>query len=116
MKIQIEKPLLKSLAMMASMIEAQDAYTGGHLWRVSQYSQQLDEAAGLPTEMVFLSRLGGFMQRTRLPTLQEIVGTSERGVRMVRCPLRSCDHRFQQCQGRRRRLLPRLRQSASPPP
>jgi len=61
MKIQIEKPLLKSLAMMASMIEARDAYTGGHLWRVSQYSQQLAEAAGLPTEMVFLSRLGGFL-------------------------------------------------------
>lgn len=61
MKIQIEKPLLKSLAMMASMIEARDAYTGGHLWRVSQYSQQLAEAAGLPTEMVFLSRQGGFL-------------------------------------------------------
>ncbi len=33
MKIQIEKPMLKSLAMMASVIEARDAYTGGHLWR-----------------------------------------------------------------------------------
>ncbi len=61
MKIKIEKPLLKSLAMMASVIEARDTYTGGHLWRVSQYSQQLAEAAGLPTEMVFLSRLGGFL-------------------------------------------------------
>jgi HD-GYP domain-containing protein (c-di-GMP phosphodiesterase class II) len=61
MKIQIEKSLLKSLTLMASVIEARDAYTGGHLWRVSQYSQQLAEAAGLPTEMVFLSRLGGFL-------------------------------------------------------
>jgi HD-GYP domain-containing protein (c-di-GMP phosphodiesterase class II) len=61
MKIQIEKPLLKSLALMASVIEARDAYTGGHLWRVSQYAQQLAEAAGLPTQMVFLSRLGGFL-------------------------------------------------------
>ncbi|WP_372679862.1 HD domain-containing phosphohydrolase [Desulfosarcina sp.] len=61
MKIQIDKPLLKSLAMMASVIEARDAYTGGHLWRVSQYSQQLAEAASLTTEMVFLSRLGGFL-------------------------------------------------------
>ena len=61
MKIQIEKPMLKSLAMMASVIEARDAYTGGHLWRVSQYSQRLAEAAGLPAEMVFLSRLGGFL-------------------------------------------------------
>lgn len=61
MKIQIEKPLLKSLTLMASMIEARDAYTGGHLWRVSQYSQRLAQAAGLPTEMVFLARLGGFL-------------------------------------------------------
>jgi HD-GYP domain-containing protein (c-di-GMP phosphodiesterase class II) len=61
MKVQIEKQLLKSLAMMASVIEARDAYTGGHLWRVSQYSQHLAEAAGLPAEMVFLSRLGGFL-------------------------------------------------------
>ena len=61
MKISIEKPLLKSLALMASVIEARDAYTGGHLWRVSQYSQRLAEAAGLPAEMVFLSRLGGFL-------------------------------------------------------
>lgn len=61
MKIQIEKPLLKSLALMASVIEARDAYTGGHLWRVSQYCRKLADAAGLTTEMVFLSRLGGFL-------------------------------------------------------
>jgi HD-GYP domain-containing protein (c-di-GMP phosphodiesterase class II) len=61
MKVTIEKPLLKSLALMASVIEARDAYTGGHLWRVSQYCQQLAEAAGLPAEMAFLSRLGGFL-------------------------------------------------------
>lgn len=61
MKIEIDKPLLKSLTLIASMIEARDAYTGGHLWRVSQYSQQLAEAAGLPREMVFLSALGGFL-------------------------------------------------------
>jgi HD-GYP domain-containing protein (c-di-GMP phosphodiesterase class II) len=61
MKITIEKPLLKSLAMMASVIEARDAYTGGHLWRVSHYCQYLADAVGLPDKMVFLSRLGGFL-------------------------------------------------------
>jgi HD-GYP domain-containing protein (c-di-GMP phosphodiesterase class II) len=61
MKIQLEKPLLKSLVIMASMIEARDAYTGGHLWRVSQYCRQLADAVGLTTEMVFLSKLGGFL-------------------------------------------------------
>jgi response regulator RpfG family c-di-GMP phosphodiesterase len=61
MKVEIEKPLLKSLAVIASVIEARDAYTGGHLWRVSQYCQRLAEAAGLTPEMVFLSALGGFL-------------------------------------------------------
>lgn len=61
MKITIEKPLLKSLTLMASIIEARDAYTGGHLWRVSQYCRQLAEAASLPREMVFLASLGGFL-------------------------------------------------------
>jgi HD-GYP domain-containing protein (c-di-GMP phosphodiesterase class II) len=60
-KIEIDQPILKSLTLTASMIEARDAYTGGHLWRVSQYSQLLAEAAGLPREMVFLSGLGGFL-------------------------------------------------------
>lgn len=61
MKIQIEKPLLKSLTLMASAIEARDTYTGGHLWRVSQFCHRLAESAGLPAEMVFLSELGGFL-------------------------------------------------------
>jgi HD-GYP domain-containing protein (c-di-GMP phosphodiesterase class II) len=61
MKFRIEKPLLKSLTLMASVIEARDAYTGGHLWRVSQYAQLLAQAAGMPPEMVFLAGLGGFL-------------------------------------------------------
>jgi HD superfamily phosphohydrolase YqeK len=61
MKRKIEKPLLKSLIMMASMIEARDAYTGGHLWRVSQYCRQLAEAYGFPLDMVYLCGLGGFL-------------------------------------------------------
>lgn len=61
MKIQIDKQLLKSLVLMVSMIEARDAYTGGHLWRVSQYCRRLAEAAGMPSDMVFLAGLGGFM-------------------------------------------------------
>jgi HD-GYP domain-containing protein (c-di-GMP phosphodiesterase class II) len=61
MKIQIDKRLLKSLTLMASMIEARDAYTGGHLWRVSNYCRQLAEAAGMERETVFLAGLGGFL-------------------------------------------------------
>lgn len=61
MKIHIEKPLLKSLTLMASVIEARDTYTGGHLWRVSQYCQRLAQAVAMPTEMVYLAGLGGFL-------------------------------------------------------
>jgi HD-GYP domain-containing protein (c-di-GMP phosphodiesterase class II) len=60
-KIKIEKQLLKSLTVLASMIEARDAYTGGHLWRVSRFCRQLAEAVGLPRDMVFLAALGGFL-------------------------------------------------------
>ncbi len=61
MRRTIEKPLLKSMALMSSIIEARDAYTGGHLWRVSQYSALLADGYNLPDDMVFLARLGGFM-------------------------------------------------------
>lgn len=61
MKITIDKPLLKSLAMMASVIEARDTYTGGHLWRVSRYCQYLADIAGLTDKMFFLTTLGGFL-------------------------------------------------------
>lgn len=61
MKLTIEKPLLKSLTLMASVIEARDAYTGGHLWRVSQYCQRLARAVAMPDQMVYLAGLGGFL-------------------------------------------------------
>ncbi|SER79466.1 hypothetical protein SAMN05421690_107910 [Nitrosomonas sp. Nm51] len=41
------KHLIKSLFVMAAMFEARDPYTGGHLWRVSQYSRILAEYGGL---------------------------------------------------------------------
>lgn len=53
--------LLKSLFAMASMVEARDPYTGGHLWRVSQFSRQLAEAGGLPAADVARIMVGGFL-------------------------------------------------------
>ncbi len=53
--------LLKTLFVMASMVEARDPYTGGHLWRVSQYSRLLAEDGGLsPTDVARIA-LGGFL-------------------------------------------------------
>ncbi|WP_084637440.1 HD-GYP domain-containing protein [Paludibacterium yongneupense] len=53
--------VLKSLYVMASLVEARDPYTGGHLWRVSQFSRLLAEEAGLPDVDVARVALGGFM-------------------------------------------------------
>jgi len=46
---------------MASMVEAKDPYTGGHLWRVSQYARHLAEAAKLPKSEVARIAVGGFL-------------------------------------------------------
>lgn len=53
--------LLKSLFVMASMVEARDPYTGGHLWRVSQFSRILAEDGGLSPNAVARIALGGFL-------------------------------------------------------
>lgn len=53
--------LLHSLFIMASMVEARDPYTGGHLWRVSQYCRVLAEMGGLPPNQVARISLGGFL-------------------------------------------------------
>lgn len=53
--------LLNSLFIMASMVEARDPYTGGHLWRVSQYSRGLAEKGGLLPGQVARISLGGFL-------------------------------------------------------
>jgi ribosomal protein S27AE len=53
--------LLKSLFVMASLVEARDPYTGGHLWRVAQFSQLLAIRAGLPPRDVARIALGGFL-------------------------------------------------------
>jgi ribosomal protein S27AE len=55
------KDLLHTLYSMAFLVEARDPYTGGHLWRVSQYSTRLALASGLPKQDAVLAGLGGFL-------------------------------------------------------
>ncbi|MCD6580338.1 MAG: HD-GYP domain-containing protein [Desulfuromusa sp.] len=59
--IDLNVNLLKSVLVLGAVIEARDAYTGGHTWRVSQYSRLLAEQAGLAPTEVFLASLGGFV-------------------------------------------------------
>jgi len=56
-----EQLLLKSLFSLASMVEARDPYTGGHLWRVSQMSRLMAQAGGLPSSDVARIMVGGFL-------------------------------------------------------
>ncbi|WP_374336333.1 HD-GYP domain-containing protein [Leeia sp.] len=53
--------LLRSLLLMAWMVEARDPYTGGHLWRVARLSEVLAEAAGLPEREVQRIALAAFL-------------------------------------------------------
>ena len=59
--IDLNVNLLKSVLVLGTVIEARDAYTGGHTWRVGQYSRLLAEQAGLSPSEVFLASLGGFV-------------------------------------------------------
>ncbi|QSB03322.1 HD-GYP domain-containing protein [Methylomonas sp. EFPC1] len=53
--------LLHTLYSMAFLVEARDPYTGGHLWRVSQYSTRLALACGFSKPDAVVAGLGGFL-------------------------------------------------------
>lgn len=53
--------LLQTLFVLAWMVEARDPYTGGHLWRVSQYCRLLAQHAGLPDNATAQIAIGGFL-------------------------------------------------------
>lgn len=57
----IDRRLLASLMIMGSVVEARDAYTGGHLWRVGRYARLLAEAIGLDRHDVLVAAVGGFL-------------------------------------------------------
>ncbi|MFW5695682.1 MAG: HD domain-containing phosphohydrolase [Alkalispirochaeta sp.] len=61
MAIKIETEILESLLTMATFVEARDAYTGGHAWRVSQYGRLLATEMGMDRDDVFIVQLGGLV-------------------------------------------------------
>jgi hypothetical protein len=54
-------PFIENLYRMAWIVEARDPYTGGHLWRVSQYSRLLAQDLELQADEVAQIELGGFL-------------------------------------------------------
>jgi len=61
MVLEIDKPLLASLLNMATLIEARDAYTGGHTWRVSQYARLLADSIGVEKDISFMVQVGALV-------------------------------------------------------
>lgn len=61
MEKEIDKKLLRSLLSLASVVEIRDPYTGGHLWRVGQFSKMVAEKIGLDRDQVFLASISGFL-------------------------------------------------------
>ena len=55
------EPLWQSLLNMAWVVEARDPYSGGHLWRVSQYCRLLSQALGMDRADVARITLAGFL-------------------------------------------------------
>lgn len=53
--------LLNALLSLAMIVEARDPYTGGHLWRVSQFAKLLAQQAGGSRREVALCEIGGFL-------------------------------------------------------
>jgi len=56
-----KESLLNTLLSLSMIVEARDPYTGGHLWRVSQFSKLLAQEAGLSKRNVALCEVGGFL-------------------------------------------------------
>jgi hypothetical protein len=61
LQIPDSKPLLQSLLSLAWVVEARDPYTGGHLWRVAQFSMILARHIGCIRLDVAKIGLGGFL-------------------------------------------------------
>jgi HD-GYP domain-containing protein (c-di-GMP phosphodiesterase class II) len=59
--MNIDKPLLKSLLIMADIIEARDPYTGGHVWRVSQFAKLLATKVGLPEDEIIKISIAAYL-------------------------------------------------------
>jgi HD-GYP domain-containing protein (c-di-GMP phosphodiesterase class II) len=56
-----KESLLNTLLGLSMIVEARDPYTGGHLWRVSQFSKLLALEAGLSQREIALCEIGGFL-------------------------------------------------------
>lgn len=78
-QLRQQEDLLTSLLVMAWMVEARDPYTGGHLWRVSQFSNLLANRAGLAANDVSRITVGAFLHDLgKISVPDHILGKKDR--------------------------------------
>lgn len=76
---RLHEDLLTSLLVMAWMVEARDPYTGGHLWRVSRFSNLVASDAGLLEVDVARISIGGFLHDLgKISVPDHILGKKDR--------------------------------------
>lgn len=61
MKWEVDKGLLRSLMVLGAVVEARDHWTGGHLWRMSQYCKLLAQRSDQDDDAVFIATIGGWL-------------------------------------------------------
>ncbi|MGI9534020.1 MAG: HD-GYP domain-containing protein [Thermodesulfobacteriota bacterium] len=61
MGIRVDPNLLNSLLVLGTIIEAKDPFTGGHVWRVAEYSKLIAEKAGLSKQECFKAYISGYV-------------------------------------------------------
>ena len=61
MGVKIDPNLLNSLLVLGTIIEAKDPYTGGHVWRVAEYSKLIADKAGLSKQECFRAYISGYV-------------------------------------------------------
>ena len=59
--MELNRDILKSLLVLTAVIEARDAYTGGHVWRVARFCEVLARREGLTDQETFRASMGGFI-------------------------------------------------------
>ena len=59
--MNVNSDLLKSLLTLGNVIEARDPYTGGHVWRVAEFSRLLAEKAGLSRDEIDQAYICGYV-------------------------------------------------------
>lgn len=57
----VDWSLLQSTLVLGEIVEARDAYTGGHLWRVTQYARAIAEKLEMSRDEQYRLTLGAFL-------------------------------------------------------